>query len=121
MIRITPKYIEEQFWLERKFKGVLTVEQIEKVVCSHFNVTIEQVMTGTRKYNITECRHLIWYYLRQIGLKQEQIVKMYNRKNHTSLIHAIEKITNLLQVDDTMKYHISKINTQLNLPQHDHK
>ena len=112
---ITAKYIEEQFWLERKFKGVLTVERIEQVVCSHFKVTIEQVKTGSRRYNITECRHLIWYYLRTTGMTLQAITTMYNKKDHTSVIHALNKVERLLQNDDEMKYNISAINTQLNL------
>jgi len=118
---ITAKYIEEQFWLERKFKGVLTVERIEQVVCSHFKVSIEQVMTGSRRYNIIECRHLIWYYLRTTGMSLQTIAAAYNKMNHTSVIHALEKVNRLLQNDDEMKYNISKINTLLNLPNYDHK
>jgi chromosomal replication initiator protein len=115
MIPITAKYIEEQFWIERKFKGMLTAERIEKVICSHFKVSIEQVMTGSRRYNITECRHLIWYYLRTTGMSLQLIAKSYNKKDHTSVIHAINKVERLLQNDDEMKYNISAINTQLNL------
>lgn len=118
---ITAKYIEEQFWLERKYKGVLTVERIEQVVCSHFKVTIEQVKTGSRRYNITECRHLIWYYLRTTGMSLQTIAAAYNKLNHTSVIHALEKVNRLLQNDDEMKYNVSAINTQLNLPNYDHK
>jgi len=114
-MKITAKYIEEQFWLERKYKGVLTVEKIEKVICSHFNVTIEQVKSTTRLYNITECRHLIWYYVRNTGATLQTITNMYNRKDHTSVIHAISKINNLLQNDEQMKYNVAAINTQLNL------
>lgn len=114
-MKITAKYIEEQFWLERKYKGVLTVEKIEKVICSHFNVTIEQVKSTTRLYNITECRHLIWYYARNTGMTLQAITTMYNKKDHTSVIHAISKINNLLQNDEQMKYNVAAINTQLNL------
>jgi chromosomal replication initiator protein len=112
---ITAKYIEEQFWIERKFKGVLTVERIEQVVCSHFKVSIEQVMSGSRRYNITECRHLIWYYLRTTGMTLQAITNMYNKKDHTSVIHALNKVQRLLHNDDEMKYNISAINTILNL------
>lgn len=115
MIPITAKYIEEQFWLERKYKGVLTVDKIERVICRHFKVTIEQVKSSSRKYNITECRHLIWYYIRNTGVTLQTITNMYNRKDHTSVIHAINKVNNLLQNDEQMKYNISAINTQLNL------
>ena len=114
-MKITAKYIEEQFWLERKYKGVLTVEKIERVICSHFNVTIEQVKSTTRLYNITECRHLIWYFVRNTGATLQTITNMYNRKDHTSVIHAISKINNLLQNDEQMKYNVAAINTQLNL------
>jgi len=114
-MKITAKYIEEQFWLERKYKGVLTVEKIERVICSHFNVTIEQVKSSTRRYNITECRHLIWYYVRNTGMTLQAITTMYNKKDHTSVIHAINKINALIQNDEQMKYNISAINTQLNL------
>ena len=113
-MKITAKYIEEQFWLERKYKGVLTVDRIEKVVCSHFNVTIEQVMTGTRKYNITECRHLIWYFIRSSGATLQTIATKYN-KHHASIMHALLKVNNLLEVDENMKYNVAAINTQLNL------
>ena len=114
-MKITAKYIEEQFWLERKYKGVLTVEKIERVICSHFGVSIEQVKSTTRLYNITECRHLIWYYVRNTGATLQTITNMYNRKDHTSVIHAISKINNLLQNDDEMKYNVAAINTQLHL------
>lgn len=115
MIPITAKYIEEQFWLERKYKGVLTVDKIERVVCRHFKVTIDEVKSSSRRYNITECRHLIWYFIRTTGVTLKSITDMYNRKDHTSVIHAINKINNLLQNDDEMKYNVAAINTQLNI------
>jgi len=91
------------------------VEKIERVICSHFNVSIEQVKSSTRLYNITECRHLIWYYARNTGMTLQAITTMYNKKDHTSVIHAINKVTRLLQNDDEMKYNVSAINTKLNL------
>lgn len=114
-MKITAKYIEEQFWLERKYKGVLTVDKIERVICRHFGVTIEQVKSSTRLYNITECRHLIWYYARNTGMTLQAITRLYNKKDHTSVIHAINKINTLIQNDEQMKYNVSAINTQLNL------
>lgn len=115
MIPITAKYIEEQFWLERKYKGVLTVDKIERVICSHFGVSIEQVKSSTRLYNITECRHLIWYFIRTTGMTLQAITRLYNKKDHTSVIHAINKINTLLQNDEQMKYNVAAINTQLNI------
>jgi chromosomal replication initiation ATPase DnaA len=45
----------------------------------------------------------------------QAITTMYNKKDHTSVIHALNKVERLLQNDDEMKYNVSAINTQLNL------
>ena len=115
MIPITAKYIQDYFWLNRTTKKKHSISTVEATICSHYNIPIDAIYERTRVRRIVECRHVIWWYLRKHGMTFQAISEQYLMKDHTTIISAINKIKNIIEVDIDMKRNIAAINTQLNI------
>ena len=113
MIPITSKYIQDYFWLHRTTKKKHSISTVEATICTHYNVSIDAIYERTRVRRIVECRHVIWWYLRKHGMTFQAISEQYLMKDHTTIISAVNKIKNILEVDAIMKSNIAEINQKL--------
>lgn len=78
----------------------LTVDKIIEVVGQHYQVTPEEIKGKKRTKNIVEPRQIAMYIARELTeLSFPKIGEGFGNKNHTTVIHAYEKI------DDQMKDH----------------
>lgn len=115
MIPITAEYIQDQFKLERKFKGVLTLNRIERIVCMHFKVTTVEVQSHSHRQDIVDCRHVIWFLLYSMGINFREIATIKNRKGHSGIARGVKKVITLLDAkDEKLVNAITEIYYQLN-------
>ena len=74
-------------------KKEITVNYIQEVVGKHFNVTKEEIMGKKRTQNITYCRHISMYLCHKlIDIALLKIGKEFGGRDHTTVIHACNKI-----------------------------
>lgn len=65
------------------------VENIKEIVCKVTDVDFNELISKSRKRNITEARQLFHYFVRrETNLSLTQIGQMTNR-DHSSVIHSI--------------------------------
>lgn len=85
-------------------------------VCSYYNVKALKIRGETKESAIALPRQLIMYILRKyLGLKLNQVAFFLNRKDHTTVMHAIKKISRLLAKDPLFKQEIENILSSLDL------
>lgn len=88
---------------------IKTVEMptlIEGIVCSFYGVPIERVLMRTRKGKTSLCRHMIMFMMRKhTRLTLTEIGERYGRRDHTTVIHAVNHIQNMLDTDELIRYH----------------
>lgn len=59
-------------------------------------VTVEQMMTKTRQRNICEARQIAMYVLRKkTDMTLTSIGKIFDSMDHTTVIHAVEKVNDM--------------------------
>ncbi|MDP4010871.1 MAG: chromosomal replication initiator protein DnaA [Candidatus Roizmanbacteria bacterium] len=74
----------------------ISPQDIIKTVCSFYDVKQSQLKGDSRKSTIALARQVSMYLLRtELGLKLEEVAFLVKRKDHTTVIHAINKIQNL--------------------------
>lgn len=88
-------------------------ESILKVICSYYNVKQSHIKSSNRASNIALPRQVLMFFLRkELALKLEHIAYFLKRKDHTTIIHGVEKIQKLLIRDPLLKQDVDRI-TQL--------
>lgn len=87
---------------------------IIKAVCSYYNIKPSYIKSSIRTDAIALPRQIIMYLIRQeLKLKHEEIAYILKKKDHTTIMHGVEKITRLLMKDPTLKQEVDKITQTL--------
>jgi len=96
-----------QIDLESKRKKITPMKVI-KAVSDVFDVKISEIKGDRRTAYIAQCRQIVMYILRnELSMPLERVAKEVNRNDHTTVLHACEKI-------DLLKKKDPKFNERLN-------
>lgn len=96
-----------------KIKKIIPSDVL-KIVCSFYNVRMSHLKGPERNFTIVLPRQIAMFILRtQLKLRLEEIALLLRRKDHTTVIHAVEKINRQLMKDINLKQEIEKINSSL--------
>ncbi|HGJ66686.1 TPA: chromosomal replication initiator protein DnaA [bacterium] len=94
---IMPKESEE-------YKELITSDSIKKVVSKHFNVRISDLKSDKRTKHLTLPRHIAMYLCRRLtGLSLIDIGRDFGKKDHTTVMHACDKIQEAIQTDPSFE------------------
>ncbi|MDI6619188.1 MAG: chromosomal replication initiator protein DnaA [Clostridiales bacterium] len=92
----------------------ITVELIKQVVANYYNLRPEDFTSKRRTRNVAFPRQIAMYLARKLtDLSLPKIGDEFGGRDHTTVIHAYEKISNDLAVDDGLKETIDEINKKL--------
>ena len=92
----------------------ITPQLIIEVVCEHYGVTIEQLISKNRSQNIIRPRHVAMYLCTQeTNCSQDTIARLLDRKDHSTIINARNNIIDKLQTDYELKNQIDVIKKKL--------
>ncbi|MBI2357287.1 chromosomal replication initiator protein DnaA [Candidatus Dojkabacteria bacterium] len=82
----------------------LKPEKIIEVVCDVFDVTARDIKGKRRTAYLATARQVIMYMLRnELGLPLERVAREVNRQDHTTVLHACEKIEDMMKDDSNFK------------------
>ena len=74
----------------------ITFEGIIKVVAQHYNIKEDELFNKKRTQNIAFPRQIAMYLCRELAdLSYPRIGELFGGRDHTTVIHAYEKISNL--------------------------
>ncbi|MBD3362930.1 chromosomal replication initiator protein DnaA [Candidatus Dojkabacteria bacterium] len=74
--------------------------EIIRHVSKEFQVTAKDILSRSRKADIAFARQVVMYILRKdLGYKLEDVAKNLNRKDHTTVMHAVDKVQSKIEVD----------------------
>ncbi len=94
----------------------ITSSDVLRAVCSFYNVRVSHIKGGSRVSNVVLPRQITMFILRQeLKLKLEEIAYLLKRKDHTTVIHATEKISGLLMKNTLLKKDVDQIIQSLGL------
>jgi len=100
---IMPKDSEE-------YEELITAESIQKIVAKHFGVRLSDLRSKKRHKTFTLPRHVAMYLCRRLtNLSLIDIGRDSGRKDHTTVIHACNKIEESMQNDPNFEKTIEQI------------
>ena len=94
------------YQMQRKNK--ITLELIQEMTSSYFNIPLAEILSQSRKGDLVMARQVGMYLCRTLTNNSlETIAQAFRKENHTTVIHAYEKITKMRtsdsQLDNSLK------------------
>lgn len=113
--KIELELVEEFFKskLSEKKKKILPHDVI-RCVCAYYGVTQAQIKGESRKRPLAHARQVVMYMLRtELGIGLSEIAFIVRRKDHTTVIHAVDKIQSRQMKDPFFRKEMSSISESL--------
>jgi chromosomal replication initiator protein len=92
----------------------LTISSIQQVVAKEWGVTAEGLKSKTRTKTLTLPRQIAMFLTRELlGTQLMEIGHAFGGRDHSTVIHSIEKITHAVQQEPVFKTRVDKVRTML--------
>ena len=92
----------------------VTIDSIQDVVSSYFNLRVEDLKSQRRTRNVAYPRHIAMYLSRKLtDMSLPKIGEEFGGRDHTTVIHAYEKISENLKTDDSLQHTVNDITKKL--------
>ena len=100
-IEIAQQQLRDTF--SSPLSGTITVETIQKVVASHYNISISDIRSQKRSTKFVIPRQIAIYISRKLTeFSYPELGGEFGGRNHATMIHSIEKIENAIKVDSNL-------------------
>ena len=94
----------------------ITPSFIVKVVAEHFGVSQEDIISKKRNSEYVIPRQICMYMIREhTTTSLDNIAKMLNKKDHTTILHGCKKIENEMEKNPDIKNKIEIIKKKMNI------
>lgn len=92
----------------------LDVNTIQKAVASHFGIKLTELMSSDRSQRLVVPRHIAMYLSRELlRSATTEIAEAFGRKNHTTVMHAVEKVKDLIEKDASTRAIVNELKRKL--------
>ena len=96
-------------------KRQITPKIIIDIVADHFGITYEDIISKRRNSELVQPRQICMYLCRKLTDESLQSIgKALGKKDHTTVIHGIDKITEEIQTNNEIKNRIDIIMKKIN-------
>jgi hypothetical protein len=105
--------------ISHRFREGSAVNQlgvILRVVCQHFDVCADDMLSKRRPLEIVLPRHIFMWLARHATLKTLPVIGRFARRDHTTVIHSIQKIDALRAADPQLDYLLTQFLSALRIP-----
>ncbi|MHC1684952.1 MAG: chromosomal replication initiator protein DnaA [Clostridiaceae bacterium] len=93
----------------------VTIELIQEIVSTYFNLKVEDFKSARRTKNITYPRQIAMYLSRKLtDMSLPKIGEEFGGRDHTTVIHAYEKISEMVSRDENLKSTIEILTKKIN-------
>jgi chromosomal replication initiator protein len=91
------------------------VPRIIKEVAKSFDVLVKDIKGDRRTKEVALARQVCMYVLREeFNYKLEEVAQYVNRKDHTTVLHAVDKVKSKMMIQDEFNLQIGSIITNIN-------
>lgn len=92
----------------------ITAADVIKAVSSYYNIPLSHLKGVERTDAIALPRQIAMFLLRrELRIKQDEVAFLLKRKDHTTVIHAVDKINRLIAKDSVFRQDIDNITKSL--------
>ena len=100
--------------ISKKQGKSITIESIQDIVSSYFNLRVEDFKSQRRTRNVAYPRQIAMYLSRKLtDMSLPKIGEEFGGRDHTTVIHAYEKISENLKTDEGLQSTVDDITKKL--------
>jgi chromosomal replication initiator protein len=97
-----------------------TPEQVQEAVAEKLGLTVDAILSPTRTASIAKGRQLAMYLTRELtDLSLPAIAHAFNRRDHTTVIHAIRRVEHRALEDASLSRTLEDLTSQLSAGEKD--
>jgi chromosomal replication initiator protein len=90
------------------------IEEIQRIVARHYNVSRGDLLSSRRTANVVRPRQVAMYLAKVLTLRSlPEIGRRFGGRDHTTVLHAVRKIENLVGNDNSLAEEIEGLKRQL--------
>ena len=95
-------------------KKLINVESIQNMVAAHFNLSLPEMLSARRSRSLARPRQIAMYLAKQYTTNSlPEIGRKFSNRDHTTVIHAVKKVDELIRKDNEIKQSIVEIKKRL--------
>ncbi|RME48016.1 MAG: chromosomal replication initiator protein DnaA, partial [Deltaproteobacteria bacterium] len=92
----------------------VTIEEIQRTVAEFYNLRVSQLRSNNRQKDIVHARQVAMYLARIVTNESyPHIGAHFNKKDHTTVIHACRQIKQKMKNDESLRYIVDMLRKQL--------
>lgn len=93
---------------------IMTIDSITKTVASFYKIPLGDIRGKKRKAELVLARHISMYLIHKLLKKTlEEIGDYFDKRDHSTVIHAIDKMKKRIQDESSFSQHIYEIESTL--------
>ena len=98
----------------KKFRGKLTFERIERIVCNYYKINPKSLGLKTRKREVVITRQLCHFFSMENKLGSLKTVGLrFGQKDHATVLHSCKTIDNLRETDKSFRKKFEEIKFEI--------
>ena len=91
-----------------------SIERIQEVVAAHYGLTVAKLTSASREQKIALPRQVAMFLCRELAKETFQLIaEKFNRKDHTTVIAAKERVEELVTADLTIQAAVASLTQKL--------
>ena len=100
--------------LLNNMQSVISIEDIQKMVVDYYNLSMNDFLSSRRSRHIARPRQIAMYLSKKLTTKSlPEIGRKFTGRDHTTVIHAIKKIEELMSKDRQFEYEVQSITDRI--------
>jgi chromosomal replication initiator protein len=100
--------------LAESAQRVITIEEIQRVVSRHHSLTMSQLMSRSNSPRIVFPRQIAMYLCKKLTQASlPQTGRAFGDRHHTTVLHAVRKISRLVKHDPLMRSTVNKLTDEV--------
>ncbi len=97
----------------RSFDKRTTIDEIQKKVAEHFNISVKEMQSSRRARTVARPRQIAMYLAKQLTCRSlPEIGRKFDR-DHTTVMHAVRKVEELIVEDSSLAENIEALRRSL--------
>ncbi len=106
-INLARRVMEQNIRFEKR---KITVQKIQETVCDFYNLRHDLIQTASRKREIVQARQITMYLIKKhTELSLSQIGIQVGNRNHTTVLHSINTVKDLMEIDKGFRSDMTEI------------
>lgn len=95
-------------------KSKVSAQKILNVVASYYNLSVSQITGKIKTGQIVNARHVAIYLIRNLlDVSLKQIGELFSNRDHTTVMHSIERVEQMLKDDKQIKVVIDELKKRI--------